>query len=107
MISVDATEEFSYKEALNYKRDSFQDYTGERLAAIGRLLRQADAIHARSWLWPSTADKAGVSPPPSTFCVARDDHEKRCAVHQQLRASEAALVAALQSVTERPTDHRR
>lgn len=36
-----------------YETMSCDAHAGERLAAIGRLLHQAEAVRASSWLWPS------------------------------------------------------
>lgn len=41
-----------------YEKKSEDDFSGERLLAIGRLLHQADAIRASSWLWPSCREEA-------------------------------------------------
>ena len=79
------SEKLVEEKVLNYKRSSSEDFTRERLAAIGRLLRQADAIHARSWLWPSKAgvetaraEKAGAS---DGFAIMLKNMKRRAVVN--------------------------
>ena len=74
------------EKVLNYKRDSSEDFTGERLAAIGRLLRQAGAIHARSWLWSSpgggeTARKKSKGGASEGFAIMLKNMKRRAVVN--------------------------
>ena len=44
-----------------YEKRSEDDFCGERLLAIGRMLHQAEAMRAASWLWPSFGTGATVT----------------------------------------------
>lgn len=85
-----------------YERSSSDDYSGERLKAIGRLLKQRDAILAVSWLWPSDSPVVGAtaarSAPVRSMIAGMKRRVGRSRLQMVLKTHEARAARAPGSV---------